>query len=172
MAATNGDLEKGDVKKEVQREAEPNLDDANVGEYNNLVRYISTYREGNKAAEAAEDDDLPVKCHWWSKKSKDSGAGFETPQDWLDTDMRLGLRSADVESRRKKTGWNELTTEKENMFLKFLSYFQGPILYGSFPLHHSHKLKLTASQSWNLRSSLPPGFATGSISASSRVFFS
>jgi H+-transporting ATPase len=133
MAAANGDLERGDVKKEIQREAHPNADDETLGEYNNLVRYISTYREGNKAVAASEDDDKPVKRHWWSKKSKDSGAGFETPQDWLDTDMRQGLKSAEVERRRKKTGWNELTTEKENVFLKFLSYFQGPILYGSSP---------------------------------------
>lgn len=35
----------------------------------------------------------------------------------------------EVERRRKSTGWNELTTEKENMILKFIGFFRGPILY-------------------------------------------
>jgi H+-transporting ATPase len=128
--AVNGDLENGNVNKEAQRSAEAN-DDENLPEYTALVRYISTYRDGRKAVEA-EDEDKPAKKQWWRGKSEDSGAGFETPEEWLNTDMKMGLKSADVESRRKKTGWNELTTEKENMFLKFLSYFTGPILYGLY----------------------------------------
>jgi H+-transporting ATPase len=57
------------------------------------------------------------------------GAGFETPDEWLQTDMHRGLTAHEVESRRKKTGYNELTTESENLFLKFLGFFTGPILY-------------------------------------------
>ena len=53
-----------------------------------------------------------------------------------------GLTNADVELRRKKVGMNELVTEKENMFLKFLSYFQGPILYGKFVLLLSFRGRL------------------------------
>ena len=30
-------------------------------------------------------------------------------------------------------GWNELSSEKENMFIKFLMFFTGPILYGESP---------------------------------------
>ena len=63
------------------------------------------------------------------------------PLEWLETDMKTGLTSATVESRRKKTGWNELTTEKENPFLKFLGYFRGPILYGEFLLFLVDHLK-------------------------------
>jgi H+-transporting ATPase len=44
--------------------------------------------------------------------------------------MLPGLTSAEVENRRKKTGWNELTSEKGNIFLKFLMYVTGHILYG------------------------------------------
>ena len=44
--------------------------------------------------------------------------------------MHKGLSEGDVTSRRKASGWNELSTEKENMFLKFVGYFRGPILYG------------------------------------------
>ncbi|KAH8651597.1 putative plasma membrane ATPase [Tricladium varicosporioides] len=129
MAPMNGDLENGDVEKEFQRNAEASDQDA--GEYGNLVRYISNYRDGRRASMVSQEEDQPKKRHFWQSKKKDSEGGyvFETPDEWLTTDMKQGLRSSDVESRRKKTGWNELTTEKENMFLKFLSYFQGPILY-------------------------------------------
>lgn len=54
------------------------------------------------------------------------------PDDWLNADIHQGLSSSDIEPRRKRLGWNEITTEKENMFLKFLGYFTGPILYGTF----------------------------------------
>lgn len=109
--------------------------DEDQGEYGNLVRYISQYRDGRRASTigGGDDDDAPKKKHWWSRAGKGPTGEFETPDEWLNTDMKHGLKSSDVETRRKKTGWNELTTEKENLFLKFLSYFTGPILYGEFP---------------------------------------
>ena len=58
--------------------------------------------------------------------------GFVTPDEWLETDLRSGLSSSDIEPRRKKTGWNELVTEKTNIFIQFIGYFRGPILYGEF----------------------------------------
>jgi H+-transporting ATPase len=136
MAPLN-DLENGNADKEVDRDGQQavanNEDDQ--GEYGNLVRYISQYRDGRRASTiGGGDDDQPKKKHWWSRRSKGGeGDGFETPDDWLNTDMKQGLSSHEVEARRKKTGWNELVTEKENMFLKFLSYFTGPILYGKLP---------------------------------------
>lgn len=90
-------------------------------EYTNLVRYISTYRDGRRKSTASElgMDDEPVKKPWWafwrSSKPKAIDGNFEVPDDWLDTELRQGLSTAEVESRRKKTGFNELTTEKENM---------------------------------------------------------
>jgi H+-transporting ATPase len=133
MAPLN-ELENGNAEKEIghdplTQQAVANDDDQ--GEYGNLVRYISQYRDGRRASTIGGDDDMPKKKHWWSRRAKGSaGDGFETPDEWLNTDMKQGLKQHDVELRRKKTGWNELTTEKENMFLKFLSYFTGPILYG------------------------------------------
>jgi magnesium-transporting ATPase (P-type) len=47
---------------------------------------------------------------------------YEVPEEWLATDIKTGLTSAEVENRRRKTGFNELTTEKENMFLKVWIY--------------------------------------------------
>lgn len=132
------DFENGNAEKEIgqvplTQQAVANNEDE--GEYGNLVRYISQYRDGRRASTiGGDDDDLPKKKHWWSRRATGpNGDGFETPDDWLTTDMKQGLKTQDVETRRKKTGWNELTTEKENMFLKFLSYFTGPILYGEIP---------------------------------------
>ena len=127
----------------------PNLNDkSEIDEYIGLDRYISTLRDGRRfsitsegGGEALEEKRIP----WWApwrrlrkllKKKHDgdeNGEGdgtFSTPDAWLNTDMHSGLSENEIESRRKKIGWNELTAEKENMFLKFLSYFQGPILYG------------------------------------------
>jgi H+-transporting ATPase len=133
MALQNGDLECGNPLDEDRKIAEANDDDESLGEYAALVRYIATYRDGRRVSLAVNGDENERKQHWWQRKAKDSsGAGFETPHEWLNTDMKRGLTSAEVEYRRKKTGWNELISEKENMLLKFLSYFTGPILYGKY----------------------------------------
>jgi H+-transporting ATPase len=149
---SNGDLEKGNLAKELQRESEPNDDVADLGEYPNLVRYISTYHDGEKPVEVNDDDEKLVKCPWWTwnkeSKTNNAGAGFETPPEWLQTDMMRGLTSAEVEIRRKKTGWNELTTEKENLWLKFVGFFMGPILYGrrSYSYPHSSQPSTNSEQ--------------------------
>lgn len=134
MAPPNGDIENGDVEKEqARRDTLGGDDSADLGEYGNLVKYISNYRDGRRSSVAGSTyDDLPKKKWYQFGKPKNAQGGttFEVPEDWLNTDWKQGLTSHDVEMRRKKTGWNELTTEKENMFLKFLSYFTGPILYG------------------------------------------
>jgi len=129
------DLENGSAKEEARRDASFSADAVPGDEYTGLVRFISTYRDSREptaSADAEDDKGLAAKRHWWSSKAKDGGAGFETPLEWLETDMKTGLSGAVVEQRRKKTGWNELTTEKENLLLKFLGFFTGPILYGSF----------------------------------------
>jgi H+-transporting ATPase len=48
----------------------------------------------------------------------------------LETDMSRGLGEADVTKRRAAFGYNELESPSENLFLKFLGFFKGPILYG------------------------------------------
>lgn len=51
------------------------------------------------------------------------------PEELLNTDTRLGLTTAEVEARRKKYGLNQMKEEKENLILKFLMYFVGPIQF-------------------------------------------
>ena len=134
------DLENGDPKRERISFADGWDPDKDEGEYANLIRYISTYRDRrfSKAPSQVSGDDVADA----SQKTKQPfykrimGTGkttsdlFEVPEEWLNTDIKQGLTSDEVEARRRKTGFNELVTEKENMFLKFIGYFRGPILYG------------------------------------------
>lgn len=52
------------------------------------------------------------------------------PEEMLCTDIMHGISASEVDNRRRRFGWNEITTEKTNLFKQFLSYFTGPILYG------------------------------------------
>lgn len=111
------------------------IDDADdLSEYEALERYISVYRDdAGRDADDDDDDDKP----WWkfwkpshrAQKPKDSHMAA-IRENWFDTDIRAGLPASEIESRRKHTGWNELSAEKENLFVKFLGFFTGPILYG------------------------------------------
>ncbi|KAI1842294.1 hypothetical protein JX265_009710 [Neoarthrinium moseri] len=144
---TNADLESGSFLTENQRNN--NIDkpagDNNHGdnpyldEYRALVRYVDTYRDPNAAAESGEEDfaEQSKPRPWWAfwrggkagYASASSKSDFQTPSDWVNTDLRDGLNDLEVERRRKFSGWNELTTEKENMLKKFIGFFQGPVLY-------------------------------------------
>jgi magnesium-transporting ATPase (P-type) len=58
-----------------------------------------------------------------------AGTGRVVPEDQLQTDTRIGLTESEVHARRKKYGMNQMKEEKENMILKFLGYFIGPIQF-------------------------------------------
>lgn len=108
-------------------------DYGNLDEYGKLVKYVSTFRDADAAD---EDTELVEKRVWyapWKKRqvrvrSVDKSGDF--PDNWLITDIREGLTSDEAFQRRRRSGWNELVSEKENPIAKFLSYFRGPILYG------------------------------------------
>ena len=55
------------------------------------------------------------------------GGGRVIPEDMLQTDTRVGLTSDEVIQRRRKYGLNQMKEEKENLILKFLGFFVGPI---------------------------------------------
>ncbi len=176
------DLENGDPKRERISFADGWDPDKDEGEYANLLRYISTYRDRrfSKAPSQVSGDDVadaskPKKKNIFNKifgGGDGPGDLFEVPEDWVQTDINTGLSTAEVESRRKKTGYNELATEKENMFMKFLGYFRGPILYGERKTTLVPKpTRLTRIQSWNWPSFLLLVSKIGSISVSSSVFY-
>ncbi|KAK4167399.1 putative type IIIA plasma membrane ATPase [Cladorrhinum sp. PSN259] len=57
------------------------------------------------------------------------GVGRVVPEELLQTDTRVGLTSDEVIQRRRKFGLNQMKEEKENMILKFLGFFVGPIQF-------------------------------------------
>ncbi|KAF2864441.1 plasma-membrane proton-e [Piedraia hortae CBS 480.64] len=110
-----------------------------LDEYTALQKYISTYKDP-KAAEAEDAQgqnaqDAGKGKKWWqfwrsgsSAAATDKDAG-NVPDEFLETSISDGLGAEEVEKRRRRYGWNEITTEKENLFIKFLTFFTGPILY-------------------------------------------
>lgn len=65
-----------------------------------------------------EEEEEEKKKPWWKgggSASTKSFNDFVTPTDWMNTEMKDGLNSMEVERRRKHSGWNELSAEKENM---------------------------------------------------------
>jgi H+-transporting ATPase len=57
------------------------------------------------------------------------GGARPVSEDLLQTDTRTGLTSSEVLTRRKKFGLNQMKEEKENLILKFMMYFVGPIQF-------------------------------------------
>ncbi|EMC93693.1 hypothetical protein BAUCODRAFT_125525 [Baudoinia panamericana UAMH 10762] len=133
----NGSGPEGQERSRKWSQAPGNIED--LDEYTALQKYISTYRDP-RAADSAENQakdgaDAHKDKAWWqfwrsgtSAQATDKDAGV-VPEEWLDADIKQGLTNAQVEERRRRFGWNEITTEKENLFIKFLMFFTGPILY-------------------------------------------
>jgi magnesium-transporting ATPase (P-type) len=177
MAPPNGDVENGDVDKEIGRNVGADNND-DLGEYGNLVKYISNYRDGRRSSVASGAgstyEDAPKK-KWYKfglgKKSSDGSDSFDTPDDWLGTDWKQGLTQHDVDQRRRRTGWNELTTEKENLFVKFLMFFTGPILYGKFLALKVTGASIDIFQLWKSLFSSRQVCETGLISVLLSLFY-
>lgn len=109
-----------------------------LGEYEALDRFITSYTTGGKQQDEEDENQKPIA--WWkfwkfddsAAATQSDGSEGKAPAAWLETDIHSGISTSEVEGRRKRFGWNELTSEKENQFRKFLSFFEGPILYGEF----------------------------------------
>ncbi|KAL1867210.1 plasma membrane H+-ATPase [Paecilomyces lecythidis] len=90
--------------------------------------------------EEEEDEDMDALIeelesqdgHMDEEDDADNELGGTRPpvsDELLQTDTRIGLTDAEVLVRRKKYGLNQMREEKENMILKFFSYFVGPIQF-------------------------------------------
>lgn len=135
--ASRGDEERSNARRgsRISR-ASLREDYANLDEYGKLVKYVSSFRDASlEQAEAGEYEERRVWYAPWKKRKvrvqpvEDEAGRF--PDDWLITNIREGLSSEVVNQRRQRYGWNELVSEKENPIAKVLSYFRGPILYGT-----------------------------------------
>ncbi|KAL2831088.1 hypothetical protein BDW59DRAFT_158035 [Aspergillus cavernicola] len=123
------DVENGDHSRPTDLSEGVSLD-----EYAALNRYISTARDKRRGSTSSAGalSEKKTKKPWYKfgKGSDDeSEEGFVCPEDWLETDVASGLPSSQIEPRRKRGGWNELSTEKTNFCIQFIGYFRGPILY-------------------------------------------
>jgi H+-transporting ATPase len=104
-----------------------------MDEYTALQKSILFYRDTRTNPHEHGADAKTKK--WWQFWKSGSVAGGEVadagavPDDYLNTELRTGLTNHDVEQRRKRYGWNEISSEKTNLLKQFLGYFQGPILY-------------------------------------------
>ena len=58
-----------------------------------------------------------------------AGAARSIPEELLQTSTRTGLTTQEVQQRLKKYGRNQMKEEKENLLLKFLGFFIGPIQF-------------------------------------------
>src|SRR6201996_5641165 len=63
------------------------------------------------------------------EETVEPGGARIVPEDLLQTDTRHGLTTQEVANRRKKYGLNQMKEEKENLILKFLGFFVGPIQF-------------------------------------------
>ncbi|KAH9930698.1 uncharacterized protein B0H18DRAFT_993122 [Fomitopsis serialis] len=125
--SSNGTANGGPAEKDDHR-----YDDGD--EYEILLRYASDEAAKLERGEDAEDEEEEgqEKRLWympWKKVRTGKQKEKKVPQDWLQTDTQQGLTGAEIDKRRKTFGWNELQSQDENQFLKFISYFRGPILY-------------------------------------------
>ena len=133
---SQGEAERGDGRRSSRiSRASLKEDWSTLDEYGKLVKYVSTFRD--VGADQQDEGEVEEKRIWyapWKKrkihvrKIEDDAGRF--PEDWLVTDIREGLSTEEVNTRRRRSGWNELVSEKENPIAKVLSYFRGPILYG------------------------------------------
>ena len=59
---------------------------------------------------------------------KKSGDGIEAvfiyPKEQFETNISSSQRASDIEPYHKQTGFNKLTTEKTNIFIQSIGYFQ------------------------------------------------
>lgn len=63
-------------------------------------------------------------------EEEDDGASFKAvPEELLKTDISTGLTSDEVSKRRKKYGLNQMAEDSENLVLKFVMFFVGPIQF-------------------------------------------
>lgn len=67
---------------------------------------------------------------FYEEEAGEAGATARpVPEELLQTDPSYGLTSDEVTKRRKKFGLNQMAEEKENLVVKFLMFFIGPIQF-------------------------------------------
>ena len=99
------------------------------------------------------------------EEKTEAGAARPVPEELLQTDTRFGLTESEITVRRKKFGLNQMKEEKENLILKFLGYFVGPI---QFVMEVCHALHRPIVMRWHLVSSCAVAESTSADSIGCR----
>lgn len=63
------------------------------------------------------------------EEEEDNSSFKAVPEELLKTDPATGLTADEVTKRRKKYGLNQMSEDKENLVLKFIMFFVGPIQF-------------------------------------------
>ncbi|VEU20557.1 DEKNAAC101465 [Brettanomyces naardenensis] len=92
-------------------------DDDDVEDIDQLVLELQS--NGGAEDESESDDE----------GAQEPGSFKPVPENMLQTDPAIGLTDEEVLHRRKKFGANQMAEEKENLFIKFCTYFVGPIQF-------------------------------------------
>lgn len=106
---------------------------------NNGDEKLPPTKEAGPADEEEEDEDIDALIEELESQDANIDADEEeavqpggarvVPEEMLQTSTRTGLNANDVLTRRKKYGLNQMKEEKENLILKFLGFFVGPIQF-------------------------------------------
>src|SRR2546421_5298392 len=113
-AGVDGPLPNGDDEEISEKKFRSSSDDEEEENMNALIEELES--QDPEPAVVEEDFTNPT-------------ATRVVPEEFLNTDTRVGLEEWDVIARRKKFGLNQMKEEKQNLILKFLGYFVGPIQF-------------------------------------------
>ncbi|KAI8916995.1 hypothetical protein DFJ77DRAFT_429319 [Powellomyces hirtus] len=113
------------AKSRLRRGSTPHLETED--DLENLLKALA--EEAGQNATTSPDDSA-ADIH--DSKSAGPHAVINVPEEYLNTDENTGLTTEEAEKRKRKFGPNQLAEHKENLVLKFLGYFAGPIQYVMF----------------------------------------
>ncbi len=116
----------------------PNPDLEKANDNNNGYLFTGERKHSRADKDEDEEEDLDMLIEELDSLDPDEpvedtmqiiGGQRMVPEELLQTDTRVGLVEPEVVQRRKKYGLNQMKEERENLFLKFLGYFVGPIQF-------------------------------------------
>lgn len=82
-----------------------------------------------KIVEELQSDDEEENEDLLEEDATFSNTPVSVPEALLQTDFNYGLTMEEVALRQKKFGYNRMEEEKQNMWLKFLTFFVGPVQF-------------------------------------------
>ncbi|PWY86874.1 plasma membrane ATPase [Aspergillus heteromorphus CBS 117.55] len=119
----------------VSHPGDPNADDACVEKKSREGRSISDIQDDEGQEEKDIDtlieelESLDGYAELNIQESNQTGRLRPVSDDLLQTDSHTGLSANEVTVRRRKFGSNEMKEAKENLFLKFVWFFIGPVQF-------------------------------------------